>query len=66
MSITSDSTGLTFITTELVDFSDVTEREVSVYERNEFSEPVYYLIKKYVNVISEPFSSIFSASSIFH
>lgn len=58
MNITSDSTGLTFITTELVDFSDVTEREVSVYERNEFSEPVYYLIKKYVNVISAEEQSV--------
>lgn len=58
MNITSDSTGLTFITTELVDFSDVTDREVSVYERNEFSEPVYYLIKKYVNVISAEEQSV--------
>ena len=58
MNITSDSTGLTFITTELVDFSDVTDREISVYERNEFSEPVYYLIKKYVNVISAEEQSV--------
>ena len=52
MNITSTSTGLTFRTTELVDFNDETDREVTVYERNEFGEPVYYLIKKYVNCIS--------------
>ena len=52
MNVTSSSTGLIFITTELVDFSDKFEREETVYERNEFGEPVYYLIKKYVNCIS--------------
>tara|TARA_B110000483_G_scaffold237061_1_gene311204 strand:+ start:477 stop:2522 length:2046 start_codon:yes stop_codon:yes gene_type:complete len=52
MEITSDSTGVTFRTTELVDFNDDYEREITVYERNEFQEPVYYLIKKYVNCIS--------------
>ena len=52
MNVTSTSSGLTFRTTELVDFSDTTDREVTVYERNEFGEPVYYLIKKYVNCIS--------------
>ena len=52
MNVTSSSSGLTFRTTELVDFADTTDREVTVYERNEFGEPVYYLIKKYVNCIS--------------
>ena len=52
MNITSSSSGLAFRTTELVDFNDEYEREVTVYERNQFGEPVYYLIKKYVNCIS--------------
>ena len=52
MNVTSSSTGLTFRTTELVDFADTTDRELTVYERNEFGEPVYYLVKKYVNCIS--------------
>ena len=52
MNVTSSSSGLTFRTTELVDFADITDREVTVYERNEFGEPVYYLVKKYVNCIS--------------
>ena len=52
MVITSSTTGISFRTTELVDFNDDYEREVTVYERNEFGEPVYYLIKKYVNCIS--------------
>ena len=52
MEITSTSTGLTFRTTELVDFNDINEREITVYERNQLGEPVYYLVKKYVNCIS--------------
>ena len=51
MELTSD-TGIIFRTTELVDFNDDFEREVSVYERNELQEPTFYLIRKYVNAIS--------------
>jgi len=51
MELTSD-TGVIFRTTELVDFNDEFEREVSVYERNELQEPTFYLIRKYVNAIS--------------
>lgn len=51
MELTSD-TGVIFRTTELVDFNDDYEREVSVYERNELQEPTFYLIRKYVNAIS--------------
>ena len=52
MELTSD-TGVIFRTTELVDFNDEFEREVSVYERNELQEPTFYLIRKYVNEISQ-------------
>jgi len=42
-----------FRTTNLVDFEDVTDREITVYERDaNTGEPVFYLIKKYVQVIS--------------
>ena len=52
MNVTSSSTGITFRTTELLDFNNLDEREVTVYERNELGEPVYYLVRKYVNCIS--------------
>ena len=51
MELTSD-TGVIFRTTELVDFNDDFEREVSVYERNSLQEPTFYLIRKFVNAIS--------------
>tara|TARA_B100000902_G_scaffold128866_1_gene128075 strand:+ start:3032 stop:5068 length:2037 start_codon:yes stop_codon:yes gene_type:complete len=51
MELTSD-TGVIFRTTELVDFNDEFEREVSVYERNALQEPTFYLIRKFVNAIS--------------
>ena len=51
MELTSD-TGVIFRTTELVDFNDDYEREVSVYERNSLQEPTFYLIRKFVNAIS--------------
>ena len=42
-----------FRTTNLVDFEDATDRETTVYERDASTgEPVFYLIKKYVQVIS--------------
>ena len=42
-----------FRTTNLVDFEDTTDREITVYERDaNTGEPVFYLIKKYVQVIS--------------
>ena len=44
--------GITFRTTELLDFNDHDEREITVYERNSNQEPTFYLVKKYVNAIS--------------
>lgn len=58
MNITSSSTGITFRTSELVDFNDLNEREVSVYERNELGEPTFYLIRKYVNAISAELNTL--------
>jgi hypothetical protein len=44
--------GITFRTTELLDFASDYEREVSVYSRGTDGSPEYYLVKKYVNAIS--------------
>jgi hypothetical protein len=45
--------GITFITQNVVDFSDPTDREVTIYEKDVVSgEPSYYLLKKTVQVIS--------------
>ena len=51
MSVTSNG-GINFITTELVDFTNPNDREVTVYERNDLQEPTFYLVKKYVGAIS--------------
>jgi hypothetical protein len=52
MQIESTS-GVKFITQDVVDFSDSTDRELTLYERDSISgEPSFYLVKKYVNAIS--------------
>jgi hypothetical protein len=49
--LVSGQQGITFRTTELLDFNDSTDREITVYQK-ENGEPSLYLVKKYVNVIS--------------
>jgi hypothetical protein len=50
MKATSSDTGTDFITSDIVDFSDEMDREITVYERDSLTgEPTYYLIKKYVD-----------------
>jgi len=52
MSVQS-ANGIDFRTTNLVDFEDAMDRETTVYERDaNTGEPVFYLVKKYVQVIS--------------
>ena len=46
------SNGTVFRTTELLDFSVDSEREISVFSRNVSQEPEFYLVKKFVNAIS--------------
>ena len=47
------SNGTLFRTTDVVDFSEESGREISVYERSQSTgEPTFYLVKKYVNAIS--------------
>jgi len=57
MELTSN-TGVVFRTTELVDFNDTTDREISVYQRNELQEPTFYLIRKFVPAISAEVKTI--------
>jgi hypothetical protein len=47
----SGPTGVTFRTTELLDFNSDDEREITIYEKTN-GVPSLYLVKKYVNAIS--------------
>lgn len=52
MQLESES-GITFITQDVVDFSNSDGREVSVYQRDaNTNDPTFYLLKKEVNAIS--------------
>lgn len=51
--IKSKTNGIQFRTTDVVDFSDETDRERTIYQRNVTTgEPTFYLLKKYVDAIS--------------
>lgn len=53
MVINSTTDGITFRTTDVIDFNDSTDREITIYERDVITgEPTFYLIKKYVKAIS--------------
>jgi hypothetical protein len=53
MKIESVENSTEFITTDLVDFNDETDREITVYRRDSNTgEPSFYLIKKYTEAIS--------------
>ncbi len=53
MEIESNTDSIKFITTDIVDFGDVSDREVSVYQRDaNTGDPTLYLVKKYVQAIS--------------
>lgn len=59
MGINSSKTNTKFRTTELVDFNDDTDREITVYSRTpSTNEPTQYLIKKKVKAISATLKSI--------
>jgi len=51
MVVNASSSDTKFRTTELLDFNDDTDREISVYDRDN-GVPTQYLIKKYVKAIS--------------
>ena len=53
MEVTSKSKSISFITTDVVDFSDSTDREIVVYQNDATTaEPTFYLVKKYIQAIS--------------
>ena len=49
---TDDSTGVTFRTIDEVNFSDPTNREITVYSVDGFNRPAFYLVKKKAKVVS--------------
>lgn len=54
----SADTGVLFRTSELLDFNDDTDREISIYQTDNDNNPSQYLIKKYVNCISATVKTI--------
>jgi hypothetical protein len=53
MNATSKTNSIEFVTTDIVDFSDETDREITVYQTDSITgEPIFYLVKKYVQAIS--------------
>jgi hypothetical protein len=51
--LVESTNGVTFITQDVVDFSDDTDREISIYQTDSVSgETSFYLVKKLVKVIS--------------
>jgi hypothetical protein len=51
--VTESTSGISFITQDVVDFTDSNDREITLYERDSVSgEPSFYLVKKYVKAIS--------------
>jgi len=55
--IVESNNGVSFRTTELLDFNDSTDREITVYTTSN-GEPSQYLVKKYVNAISAELKTI--------
>jgi len=53
MKSTSKTNSIEFVTTDTVDFSDEMDREITVYQTDSITgEPLFYLLKKYVQAIS--------------
>ena len=53
MTVLATDQNQSFRTTDIVDFSDETDREIIVYQRSvNTGEPSFYLVKKYVQAIS--------------
>jgi hypothetical protein len=57
--VCESTNGTSFRTTELLDFNDNDDREITVYTRdNSSNEPTQYLVKKYVQAISAEIKTI--------
>jgi hypothetical protein len=52
MLVESTESGVTFRTSELVDFNESYDREISIYQRDENGKPEFYLVKKQVKALS--------------
>jgi len=53
MKVETTQNNINFITTDVIDFADATNREIAVYQTDTITkEPTFYLIKKYVQAIS--------------
>lgn len=53
LEVRSSKNNVLFRTTDIVDFSEENEREITVYQRDATTgEPIFYLVKKYVQAIS--------------
>jgi hypothetical protein len=53
MIIESKNNSIQFRTTDVVDFNDSNNREITIYQRDASTgEPIFYLVKKYVQAIS--------------
>jgi hypothetical protein len=51
--VIESTSGISFITQDVVNFADTTDREITLYERDSVTgEPSFYLVKKYVKAIS--------------
>ena len=53
MLVESIDKGITFITSDVVDFGDSADREIVIYQSDATTgEPLFYLVKKYVQAVS--------------
>ena len=53
MVMASKTNSITFVTTEVVDFSDTVNREITVYQKDSITgDPTLYLVKKYAQAVS--------------
>jgi len=59
MLIASNTNGILFRTTELLDFNDIDDREITVHETDALTgEPTFYLVKKSIKAISGEIKTI--------
>ena len=69
LTITSTTNSeITFRTVESLDFSDPTDREISVYNLSDFNVPNYYLVKKQIQAISateKEYTQVFGSAESF-
>lgn len=52
MVVSSPNFGVSFRTTQILDFSDPTDREITVYAVDGLNKPLTYLVKKKIQVVS--------------